>query len=421
MELVQDLVGEVDLTKPVETRAQIFEPITVIHHKDVEITILGTAHVSRSSADAVRSMIEQGDYDAVALELCEDRMRGLIDPDAMTKMDIVQVIRKGKGAMVMASLALGAFQKRIADQLGVEPGGEMRAAVEAAEPKGLPVVLIDRSIGTTLKRIYRNVPWYRRIRVLAGLITSVIARRTVTEEEIERLKDGNMLESTFNQFAEQAEEIYTPLVDERDQFMAARLIEEAEKSGYKKILAVVGAGHMRGMKDYLDCHHDKYINQPKERQTSLNVEPPAGRVLRTLPWLIVAVIMTGFAIGFSQSSEVGWSMVQQWVLINGGFAALGALIVLAHPLTIISAFIAAPLTSLNPTISAGVVSATVEAMVRKPRVGDFSRLREDVVKLSGWWNNRVAHTLMVFFFTGLGSVIGTYVAGYKIFESIAAA
>lgn len=421
MELTQSLVGEADLTEPAATRASDFQPVFEFRHKDVHITILGTAHVSRSSADTVRSMIENGDYDAVALELCPDRMCGLMDPDAITRMDITQVIRKGKGAMVMASLALGAFQKRIADQLGVEPGAEMRAAVEAAEPKSLPLMLIDRSIGTTLKRIYRNVPWYRRIKVLAGLIASVIARRTVTEEEIEQLKEGDMLESTFNQFAEQAEEIYTPLVDERDQYMAARLIEEAETSGHKNIFAVVGAGHLRGMKGYLEQYALANGEAAAQVQQRLDVVPPAGRLLRSLPWLIIGVIMLGFAIGFSQSSDVGWGMVQQWVLINGGLAALGALIALAHPITIFSAFFAAPLTSLNPTISAGVVSATVETMVRKPSVGDFSRLREDVVKLTGWWNNRVAHTLVVFFFTGLGSVIGTYVAGYKIFESIAVA
>jgi len=419
MELVPSLVGEADLTEPAATRASAFEPTITVHHQDVTITILGTAHVSRASADTVRSMIEHGDYDAVALELCDDRMRNLMDPDLITKMNITKVIGSGKGAMVMASLALSAFQKRIADQLGVEPGAEMRAAAEAAEAKGIPVALIDRSIGTTLKRIYRNVPWYRRIKLLSGLIASVLARRTVTEAEIEQLKDGNMLESTFNQFAERAAEIYTPLVDERDQYMAARLIEEANHAGYKNILAVVGAGHMRGMKTYLDRASVKYIENPVARRETLNMEPPASLFLRLLPWTIVAIIMTGFVIGFSHSSEIGWGMVQQWIMINGTCAAIGAVISMAHPLTIVSAFFAAPITSLNPTISAGVVSSAVEALVRKPLVGDFSRLRDDVVTLKGWWRNRVAHLLVVFFFTGLGSVIGTYLAGYKIWESLA--
>lgn len=212
MQLAQDV--DVDV---VPDDATCNEPLVQLEHEDVSITILGTAHVSRSSADSVKSLIETGRYDGVALELCENRLSGLLDPDAITKMDIMQVVRNGKGPMVMASLALGAFQKRIADQLGVEVGADMRAGVESAEAKNLPLMLIDREIGTTLKRIYRNVPWFKRIKVLAGLLASVIARRTVSEDEVERLKEGDVLESTFNQFAEQSEEVFKPLVDERDQ------------------------------------------------------------------------------------------------------------------------------------------------------------------------------------------------------------
>ena len=414
MQLVQDIdVGVV--FEPVCN-----EPMVRLEHDGVSITILGTAHVSRSSADTVRSLIATGRYDGVALELCENRLRGLMDPDAITKMDIMQVVRNGKGPMVMASLALGAFQKRIADQLDIEVGADMRAGVESAGAKNLPVMLIDRDIGTTLKRIYRNVPWYKRIKVLAGLLASVIARHTVSEEEVERLKEGDVLESTFNQFAEHSEEIYKPLVDERDQYMAARLIEEAKLSGCKHILAIVGAGHLKGIQRYMDQHGEAYIAQPAQRQETLNSVPPAGNLLKIIPWIIVAVILTGFAIGFSQSSELGWGMIEEWVVINGTLAAIGALIALGHPITILSAFVAAPLTSLNPTISAGVVSAAVETFLRKPSVGDFSSLRDDASRIGGWWSNRVAHTFVVFFFTGLGSMIGTYIAGYKIFEAITA-
>lgn len=416
MQLVQDVV-DVDVAAPGAGN----QPMVRLERDGVSITILGTAHVSRSSADTVRSLIATGRYDAVALELCQNRYDGLIDPDAITRMDIMQVIRGGKGPMVMASLALGAFQRRIADQLGVELGADMRAAVDAAQTRDLPLMLIDRDIGITMKRIYRNVPWFKRLKVLSGLLASVIARRSVSEEEVERLKEGDVLESTFNQFAEHSQEIYKPLVDERDQFMAARLIEEAKRSGCRHILAVVGAGHLKGIQAYMDRQGDRHIAEPDRCQEALNSVPPAGNLLKYLPWIIVAVILSGFVIGFSQSSEVGWEMLQQWVVINGTLAAVGALIALAHPMTILSAFVAAPLTSLNPTISAGVVSVAVETFFRKPRVGDFSRLREDASRIGGWWSNRVAHTLVVFFLTGLGSVFGTYIAGYKIFEAISLA
>jgi len=397
------------------------EPQITLEYDGVAVTILGTAHVSSTSADAVREMIASGDYDAVALELCENRYQALLDPDAFTKMDLVQVIRNGRGPMVMASLALGAFQQRIADQLGVEVGGEMRAAIEAAEKHDIPLTLVDRDIGTTLKRIYRNVPFWHRFKLLTSLVTSVIARRSVSEEEIERLKDGDVLEATFNQFAEQSQEIYNPLVKERDQYMVARLMQSVKESGSKRVLVVVGAGHMKGMRQCFNKQGGDYIHDPASVQQALDQVPPAGNMMTLIPWLIVGIILVGFAFGFSQSSELGWLLVQQWVVINGTLAALGALLALAHPVTILSAFIAAPLTSLNPTISAGVVTAAVETAFRKPSVGDFSRLRADTSRLSGWWSNRVAHTFMVFFFSGLGSVIGTYIAGYKIFESIAVA
>jgi len=415
MELAQDFDAHFGIAPDCK------EPHVRLEHEGVMFTILGTAHVSQTSAATVSSLIATGDYDGVALELCDDRLKGLMDPDAITRMDIMQVVRKGKGHMVMASLALGAFQKRIADQLGVEVGADMRAGIESAAANSLPLMLIDRDIGTTLKRIYRNVPWYKRIKVLAGLLASVTANHSVSEEEIERLKEGDVLEATFSQFAEDSEEIYTPLVEERDQYMAARLIEEGRRSRCKHILAVVGAGHLQGIKECMDSANEKYISNPEQKQAQLNIVPAASKFLKLLPWLIVVVILSGFGIGFSHSSDIGWSMVQQWVLINGALAAIGGIIALAHPLTILSAFVAAPITSLNPTISAGIVSAAVEVFLRKPRVGDFSTLRADAGHFTGWWSNRVAHTFVVFFFTGLGSLIGTYIAGYRIIETISAA
>lgn len=381
------------------------------------ITILGTAHVSRASADKVQELIASGAYDAVAVELCPSRHKAIVDPDAMAKMDLFQVIKKGQASMVAANLALGAFQQRMAEQFNIEPGAEMRVAISDAQAAKLPVLLIDREIGTTLKRIYHNVPWWKRIGLFSGLISSVISKEKFNEAEIEKLKEGDVLESSFSQFAEDEKDLFEPLITERDQYMSARLIKESRESNYQHILAVVGAGHMKGMQHQLENRH---INNPDDTITELDRVPETSNWFKYLPWVVVLLILTGFVIGFARSPEIGTAMILDWILINGGLSALGAAIALAHPLTVLTAFCAAPLTSLNPTIGAGMVVAAVEIYLRKPTVGDFHRLRSDTTTLKGWWNNQVTRILLIFILSTLGSAIGTYVAGFRIFERLSA-
>ena len=379
------------------------------------VTLLGTAHVSQTSADKVRELLATGNYDAVAVELCPSRYNAIVDPDALSKMDLFQVIREGKASMVAASLALGAFQQRAAEQMGIQPGAEMRVAINDAKQAKLPVLLIDREVGTTLKRIYRNVPWWQRFNLIAGLMGSVLAKEKVSEEEIERLKEGDILESTFAQFAEEEKDLFKPLIDERDRYMVARLRQEVEKLPHENVLAVVGAGHLAGMVRYFEQEPAK---PAAEEIAELDHVPPGGRWAKRIPWLIVVLVLIGFGVGFSRSPDLGWQMVLDWVLINGGLSALGALIAGAHPVTVVGAFVAAPLTSLNPTVGAGMVTAAIEVYFRKPKVSDFGRLRSDTTTLRGWWKNRVTRTLLVFLFSTLGSAIGTYVAGFRIFERL---
>ena len=392
------------------------EPMAEVTIGASRVTLLGTAHVSRSSAEKVEELLATGAYDAVAVELCPSRYNAIIDPDALARMDLFQVIKQGKASMVAASLALGAFQQRAAEQMGIQPGAEMRMAIERAQDAELPVLLIDREVGTTLKRIYRNVPWWRRMNLLAGLMASVVAKEEVSEAEIERLKEGDILESTFAQFAEEEKDLFKPLIDERDRYMVARLQQEVAKHPHEHVLAVVGAGHLAGMVKHFEETHN--TNNPAQVIHELDTLPPAGRWLKRLPWIIVGLILLGFAIGFARSPSLGWQMVVDWVLINGGLAALGTIIAGGHLLTVIGAFLAAPLTSLNPTVGAGMVTAAIEVYMRKPKVGDFSHLRTDTTSLKGWWRNRVTRTLLVFLFSTLGSAIGTYVAGFRIFERL---
>jgi pheromone shutdown-related protein TraB len=393
-----------------ETRAQ---PHVDLLLGPTRVRLLGTAHVSRASAAAVRDEIATGDYDVVAIELCANRHRGMIDPDALGRMNLFEVIRAGKAPMVTAMLAMGAFQQRIAEQFGIEPGAEMRAAIDGAGARGLRLELIDRDIGITLRRIYGNVPWYKRLYLFSGLFASVVVDDKIPEEDIEALKEGDLLESTFAQFADAAGPIYAPLIDERDQYMAVKLLDIADGRP-QHVLAVVGAGHLKGIERYLN---EGFVER-STRAAELERIPPSRRWYKAVPWLIVALVLTGFVAGFARSPELGLRLVVEWILINGGLSALGCLIAGAHPLTTLAGFFAAPLTSLNPTVGAGMVTALVEASIRKPTVADFSSLRKDTTSVRGWRHNRVARTFLVFFLSTLGSAIGTYVAGFRIFDHL---
>jgi pheromone shutdown-related protein TraB len=235
---------------------------------------------------------------------------------------------------------------------------------------------------------------------------------------VERLKQGDILETTFSEFAQDRAELYVPLIDERDRYMAAKLRQAAEQHGYRHILAVVGAGHLKGLQGQLAAQQAEPPEPAEATIATLEQVPPPSRFWRLFPWLIVVLILSAFAYGFTRSPELGWHLVADWVLINGGLSALGAVIAAAHPLTVLGAFCAAPLTSLNPTIGAGMVAGGLELVLRRPSVGDFGKLRQDVKSARGWWRNRVSRVLLVFIFSTLGSAIGTYLAGFRLIDRL---
>lgn len=392
------------------------EPLVETQVGSTRVTLLGTAHVSRASAEKVSELLGDGglDVDAVAVELCRSRAESMTDPEALARLDLFKVIRQKRVYMVAASLALGAYQQRIADQFGIEPGAEQREALRLAEATRRPVLLIDREIGTTLRRTAHNLGFFKRLNLFSGLFVGLISREQVSEAEVEQLKQGDILETAFSEFAQDRADLFSPLIAERDRYMAARLRQEAEAHGYRHVLAVVGAGHLKGLAQQLADDRS-----PADAVVSeLDQVPPPSRFWRVFPWAVVAIILAVFAFGFTRSSELGWNMVGDWVLINGGLSALGTAIAGAHPLTVIGAFCAAPLTSLNPTIGAGMVAGGIELMLRRPSVGDFGRLRDDVTSFRGWWRNRVSRVLLVFIFSTLGSALGTYVAGFRIIDRL---
>ena len=250
--------------------------------------------------------------------------------------------------------------------------------------------------------------------MMTGLALGMVSSEEIDEESIEKLKEGDILESTFTEFAEQSPELFEALIAERDRYMAARLREENLAASHTKVLVVIGAGHMEGLAKHLESDYA----DPQEERRQLEAMPAKSRWPKVLPWAIMALVLSGFFIGFSRSPELGWQLVFFWIAINGGLAALGALIARGHPLTVLSAVVAAPLTSLNPTIAAGMVTGLVESWLRKPKVSDLENLRFDITTAKGWFRNPATRILLVFLLSNLGSAIGTWVAGFKIFTAL---
>jgi pheromone shutdown-related protein TraB len=312
---------------------------------------------------------------------------------------------------------LSTFQKRLADQSGIQPGAEMKAAMDGAEQRGLPVWLIDREVGTTLKRAWHSVGFWQRFGLLGGLLASVFEREEIEQGEIEKLKQGDLLESAFSEFATESKPLFQSLISERDAFMASRLREESARTATaepRRVLVVIGAGHLKGLGGLLREQHD----DPAITVAKLAATPPKARWPKWLAVALVLLVFAAIAYAFHRNTALGTQVLVSWVLFTGGFAALGAVAAGGHPLSILAAFIAAPIKPFRPGIPAGGISAMVEAWVRRPRVVDFDTLRDDIVHWSGWWKNRVARTLLNFFLVSIGTIIGEYSAGIHIFKSL---
>ena len=385
------------------------QPHLVVERDGVIYTLLGTAHVSRASIDAVESAVASGDYDTVAVELDAQRFRAMTEPDLLAKMDLFQIVREGKAALVAANLALAAYQRRLAEQLGVEPGAELKAAAVGARDRGLRMALIDRDVGITLRRAFGRLGFWGRTKLIAGLGASLFADEKVEADEIERLKEGDFLESSFGEFAAGSPPLYDAVIAERDRYMASRL-RQVGADGGRRVLAVVGAGHLKGLARHLRDDDGEPAGELRE----LDTLPVSSGV----PWFtiaLVAFLVGGFAWGFwTGGAELGGELMLQWALITAIGGALGCLAAGGHPLSIVAAFVASPLTPLHPALASGTVSALVEAWVRKPTYADFLKLRDDTSHPAGWWRNRVARVLVNFFLTSLGTAAGVWIAGANI-------
>ncbi|MEJ5359613.1 MAG: TraB/GumN family protein [Desulfobacterales bacterium] len=373
-------------------------PIHRLIEDDREFLLLGTAHVSAASVRLVTETIREWRPDTVCLELCPSRYQALRQGERWRDTDILRVLRDKKASVLLVNLLLASFQKRIARGLAVEPGAEMRRAAEAAEEIGAQIRLVDRDIRVSLTRLWRGLSLRERFRLLRELAQALFASPAVAPEEIERLKRRDVLEAMLAEIGRTVPTLKRVLLDERDRYLAAKI----RQAPGGKVLAVVGAGHLPGIL--------ARWGEPQD-PAALEKVPPPGRFGRLFSWSLPLLLLALFAAGFtSGGGRAGADMITLWALSTGLLSGLGAAIALAHPVTILSAVLAAPVTTLHPLVAAGWVSGLVEAFSRRPRVRDLEGLPEDILSVRGFWRNQLTRILLVVVFTNLGAALGTLIA-----------
>ncbi|MGY4691638.1 TraB/GumN family protein [Salibacterium sp. K-3] len=376
------------------------ENITRLQVNDKEIVLIGTAHVSRQSAEQVKEVIEEENPDAVCVELDEQRYQSMTDRDKWKNMDIFNVIKEKKASLLLMNLAISSFQKRTAEQFGIQAGQEMKQGIESARENGAELVLADRDIQVTFSRIWQKVGFWGKAKLLMMIIFSIFNNESITEEELEKMKSQDMLHSMLDELTRNFPRLKKPLIDERDQYLSHKIKEAPGQ----KVVAVLGAAHVPGIKKEIYQQQDlgELMHRPVSKAPKI--------IAWTIPLLVIAVI----AYTFYANPSAGMQQTVSWLLWNGSFSALGAAAALGHPLAVLTAFIAAPLTSLNPLIAAGWFAGLVQAYFRRPNVEDFERLYEDVHHAKGFWNNKVTRILLIVVLANVGSVLGTMIGGADV-------
>lgn len=379
------------------------------------VVLIGTAHVSPTSVQQVEDTIRQQRPDAVLVELDDKRFEALRDPEHWRNMDIVQVLRQKKQHLFLLQLYLANMQARIGAETGSEPGAEMLRAIEVAEDVGADVVLIDRDVAVTLRRGFGSMGFWQRLRMFWKLWVEVFTPAAAERSEgldVDALLETDAITAMTEEFADFAPQLKVALIDERDAYMASH-IQDTHQAG-QSLVAVVGAGHVPGIRRHLDDAGAIPGRQALDEMPSKGLT--AGRVVAyAVPLAILGVfVYLGVTGQYEALLEVGL----YWILINGALSAIGAAIAFGHPLSILVAFLAAPLTSLNPLLAAGWFAGLTEAKMRTPTVADFEAIKKaDTFRT--FWTNGVVRVLLVAALANVGSVVGTYLAGAKIIQELA--
>lgn len=377
------------------------ENITRLELDGKEVILIGTAHVSKQSAEQVKEVVDTEQPDSVCVELDQQRYQSIKEGNKWKNMDIFKVIKEKKATMLLMNMMISSFQSRMAKQFGINPGQEMIQGIDSAEEHDAELVLADRNIQITFSRIWRNLGFMGKVKLLMSIVYGIFSDDDISEEDLERMKSQDMLDTVLQEFSESFPQLKTPLIDERDQYLAQKI----RSAKGDKVVAVLGAAHVPGVKKEIYREHDL---------KKLTKVPPKSKKPKVIAWAIPLIILSIIAYTFINNPSAGTYQAISWILWNGSLSAIGVAIAMGHPLAILTAFLVAPISSLNPLLAAGWFAGIVQAFVRKPNVADFEKLSEDVHTVKGFWRNKVTRILLIVVMANIGSSLGTFIGGADV-------
>ncbi len=379
-----------------------------IHFAGKTILLIGTAHISQESVDLVEEVISQEKPDSVCLELDEKRFTALTQKKKWQSLDLKQVIKKKQLSTLMINLLMASYQKKLGGQMGVQPGAELLHGAKTAQQYDIPISLIDRDVRITMRRAWKCTSFFKKGYLLATIFASLFDSTEISEEKLAEMKQKDVLSELMEELGTALPDVKKVLISERDIY----LCEKIKSTAGERIVAVVGAGHVAGIKECFTKDNSALLDE-------ITTIPPVSPIWKVIGWSIPLLILGSIAaIGMQKGAADAGANILYWILANGIPSAIGGIVAYANPLTVLGAFIAAPITSLTPVIGAGYVAAFIQAMRTPPVVKEFETVGDDMGTFLGWWKNKLLRLFLVFLLTGLGSFVGTYIGGYEIVSNL---
>lgn len=382
--------------------------VEIVTINDREFIIVGTAHISKQSADLVRHVIEKEKPDTVCVELDQQRYKALVEEKKWDSLDLKTITKQKQLTTLLINLLLGSYQKKLGKKLGVTPGVELLEATKAADELNIPVELCDRDVRITLKRAWNSLSFFKKIQLVTSGIAGAFTDQDISEKQLVEIRQKDVLNEMMAELGKAMPVLKTVLIDERDGYLSHKMISVPGK----KVVSIVGAGHMVGIKERL-------LNNKKVNLEELEQIPSPSPWVKIIGWAIPAVIILSIIfIGYSKGFTEAGDNALFWFLANGIPSALGVIVALGHPLTVLSAFFGAPFTSLTPLIGAGYVAAFVQAYFKPPLVSELKTLVDDASNLKMWWRNKALRVFLVLILSTIGSALGTWAGLYEILGNL---